>query len=78
MNSWDTPAFRDAINATGKKNVLLSGCITWPMLNMLADADSSPAARVTEYAVHCARQFRHAHWLRRIIISAARKSWLKR
>ena len=42
MNSWDTPGFRDAIKATGKKNVLLSGlwtevCITWPTLNMLAE-----------------------------------------
>jgi nicotinamidase-related amidase len=42
MNSWDTPAFRDAIKAAGKKNILLSGlwtevCITWPTLNMLAE-----------------------------------------
>ncbi|MEW4452535.1 hydrolase [Bremerella sp. JC817] len=42
MNSWDTPAFREAIKATGKKNVILSGlwtevCITWPTLNMLAE-----------------------------------------
>jgi nicotinamidase-related amidase len=41
MNSWDTQAFRDAIKATGKKNIILSGlwtevCITWPTLNMLA------------------------------------------
>ncbi|EAQ81919.1 hydrolase [Blastopirellula marina] len=41
MNSWDTPAFREAIEATGKKNIILSGlwtevCITWPTLNMLA------------------------------------------
>ncbi|MEZ6187201.1 MAG: hydrolase [Planctomycetota bacterium] len=41
MNSWDTQAFRDAVEATGKKNVLLSGlwtevCITWPALHMLA------------------------------------------
>jgi nicotinamidase-related amidase len=41
MNSWDTPAFRDAVKATGKRNILLSGlwtevCITWPTLNMLA------------------------------------------
>lgn len=40
MNSWDTPAFREAIKATGKKNILLSGlwtevCIAWPTLNML-------------------------------------------
>jgi nicotinamidase-related amidase len=42
MNSWDTPAFRAAIKATGKKNILLSGlwtevCITWPTLNMLSE-----------------------------------------
>ena len=42
MNSWDTPAFREAIKKTGKKNILLSGlwtevCITWPTLNMLAE-----------------------------------------
>ena len=60
MNSWDTPAFREAIKATGKKNILFSGlwtevCITWPTLNMLAEgyniyvvedacAGTSPAA----------------------------------
>jgi nicotinamidase-related amidase len=42
MNSWDTQAFRDAVAATGKKNIILSGlwtevCITWPTLNMLAE-----------------------------------------
>jgi nicotinamidase-related amidase len=42
MNSWDTPAFREAIKATGRKNILLSGlwtevCITWPTLNMLSE-----------------------------------------
>jgi nicotinamidase-related amidase len=42
MNSWDTPAFRDAVKATGKKNIIMSGlwtevCITWPTLNMLAE-----------------------------------------
>jgi len=40
MNSWDTEAFREAIQATGKKNIILSGlwtevCITWPTLNMI-------------------------------------------
>lgn len=60
MNSWDTPAFREAIKATGKKNIILSGlwtevCITGPTLNMLAEgyniyvvddasAGTSPAA----------------------------------
>lgn len=42
MNSWDTPAFREAIKATRRKNIILSGlwtevCITWPTLNMLAE-----------------------------------------
>jgi isochorismate hydrolase len=42
MNSWDTPAFREAIQATGKKNMILSGlwtevCTTWPALHMLAE-----------------------------------------
>src|SRR6478735_5650307 len=61
MNSWDTPAFRDAIKKTGKKNILLSGlwtevCITWPTLNMISEgyniyvvedacAATSPAAQ---------------------------------
>jgi nicotinamidase-related amidase len=60
MNSWDTEAFREAIKATGQKNILLSGlwtevCITWPTLNMLSEgyniyvvedacAGTSPAA----------------------------------
>lgn len=60
MNSWDTPAFREAVKATGRKNILMSGlwtevCITWPTLNMLsagyniyvvedACAGTSPAA----------------------------------
>jgi nicotinamidase-related amidase len=60
MNSWDTPAFREAVKKTGKKNIIFSGlwtevCITWPTLNMLAEgyniyvvedacAGTSPAA----------------------------------
>ena len=40
MNSWDDAGFRKAIEATGKKNILLTGlwtevCITWPTLEML-------------------------------------------
>lgn len=40
MNSWDTAAFREAVKATGKKNIIVSGlwtevCIAWPTLNML-------------------------------------------
>jgi nicotinamidase-related amidase len=40
MNSWDDPAFRAAIEATGKKNILITGlwtevCVTWPTVEML-------------------------------------------
>src|SRR6202035_5288175 len=40
MNSWDDPGFRRAIEATGKKNILLCGlwtevCVTWPTIEML-------------------------------------------
>ena len=40
MNSWDDAGFRKAIEATGRKNILLTGlwtevCITWPALQML-------------------------------------------
>jgi len=41
MNSWDDPGFRKAIEATGRKNILMTGlwtevCVTWPTLEMLA------------------------------------------
>jgi len=40
MNSWDDPGFRKAIEATGRKNILMTGlwpevCITWPAIEML-------------------------------------------
>jgi nicotinamidase-related amidase len=40
MNSWDDAGFRDAIKATGKKNILMTGlwtevCVTWPTIEML-------------------------------------------
>jgi len=42
MNSWDSLEFRKAIEATGRKNIILTGlwtevCITWPTLEMLAE-----------------------------------------
>jgi len=41
MNSWDDPGFRAAIEATGRKNILMTGlwtevCVTWPTIEMLA------------------------------------------
>ena len=40
MNSWDFEEFRNAIIATGKKNILIGGlwtevCVCWPTLSML-------------------------------------------
>jgi len=40
MNSWDDEGFRKAIEATGKKNILMTGlwtevCVTWPTIEML-------------------------------------------
>lgn len=40
MNSWDDAGFRAAIEATGKKNIILTGlwtevCVTWPAIEML-------------------------------------------
>lgn len=41
MNSWDDVGFRKAIEATGKKNILMTGlwtevCVTWPTIEMIA------------------------------------------
>ncbi|MCX6952821.1 MAG: hydrolase, partial [Verrucomicrobia bacterium] len=40
MNSWDDAGFRQAIEATGRKNIILTGlwtevCVTWPAIEML-------------------------------------------
>src|SRR4029434_2701895 len=40
MNSWDDTGFRKAIEATGKKNIIMTGlwtevCVTWPTIEML-------------------------------------------
>lgn len=40
MNSWDDSGFRAAIEATGRKNILMMGlwtevCVTWPTIEML-------------------------------------------
>ena len=40
MNSWDDAGFRKAIEATGRKNILLTGlwtevCVTWPAIEMV-------------------------------------------
>src|SRR5438445_8879215 len=40
MNSWDDAGFRKAIEATGKKNIIMTGlwtevCVTWPTIEMI-------------------------------------------
>jgi len=40
MNSWDDAGFRKAVEATGRKNIILAGlwtevCVTWPALSMM-------------------------------------------
>lgn len=40
MNAWDSMEFRKAIEATGRKNILICGlwtevCVTWPTIEML-------------------------------------------
>jgi nicotinamidase-related amidase len=40
MNSWDDTGFRKAIEATGKKNIVMTGlwtevCVTWPTIEMV-------------------------------------------
>lgn len=40
MNAWDDAGFRKAIEATGKKNILLTGlwtevCVAWPTIEMI-------------------------------------------
>ena len=40
MNSWDDAGFRKAIEATGRKNIILTGlwtevCVAWPAIDML-------------------------------------------
>ncbi|MBS2040656.1 hydrolase [bacterium] len=42
MNSWDDAGFREAIKATGRKNILMTGlwtevCVTWPTIEMLGE-----------------------------------------
>ena len=42
MNSWDDAGFRAAIEATGRKNIIIAGlwtevCVTWPTIEMIRE-----------------------------------------
>ncbi len=51
MNSWDDTGFRNAIEATGRKNLLVTGlwtevCVTWPTIEMLGAGYTSMSSRM--------------------------------
>lgn len=73
MNAWDTKAFRQAIKATEKKNIILCGlwtevCITWPTLNMLAQGYN---VYVVEDACGATSQAAHDAALSRMVQAGA-------
>lgn len=73
MNSWDTPAFREAVKSTGRKNILLAGlwtevCICWPALQML---DEGYNVYVVEDACGATSQVAHEAALSRMVQAGA-------
>jgi nicotinamidase-related amidase len=73
MNSWDDPAFRKAIQATGRKNIILAGlwtevCVTWPTLNMLKEGYN---IYIVEDACGATSQVAHETAMRRCVQAGA-------
>jgi nicotinamidase-related amidase len=73
MNSWDDPAFREAVKATGKNNIILAGlwtevCITWPTLNMLNEGYN---IYIVEDACGATSQIAHDAAIRRCVQAGA-------
>jgi nicotinamidase-related amidase len=73
MNSWDDPGIREAVKATGKKNIILAGlwtevCITWPTLNMLAAGYN---IYIVEDACGATSQLAHDAAMRRCVQAGA-------
>ncbi|XZE19528.1 hydrolase [Pirellulaceae bacterium SH449] len=73
MNSWDNAEFREAVKATGKKNILMSGlwtevCICWPTLNML---DEGYNIYIVEDACGGTSQIAHDAALSRMVQAGA-------
>ena len=51
MNSWDSQEFRKAIEATGRKNIIMTGlwtevCITWPTIEMLGPVTTFMSSKI--------------------------------
>jgi nicotinamidase-related amidase len=73
MNSWDDPAFRKAVEATGKENVIIAGlwtevCVTWPTLNMLNEGYN---IYIVEDACGATSQLAHEAAIRRCVQAGA-------
>jgi nicotinamidase-related amidase len=73
MNSWDDPAFKEAIEATGRKNIVAAGlwtevCVAWPTLNMI---DEGYNVYVVEDACGATSAMAHEAALRRIVQAGA-------
>ena len=73
MNSWDDPGFRDAVQATSKKNIIIAGlwtevCVTWPTLNMLNEGYN---IYIVEDACGATSQIAHDASMRRCVQAGA-------
>jgi nicotinamidase-related amidase len=73
MNSWDDPGFRAAVEATGRKNIIIAGlwtevCVTWPTLNMI---DEGYNIYIVEDACGATSQAAHDAAIRRIVQAGA-------
>ena len=73
MNSWDDPAFRAAVEATGRQNIIIAGlwtevCVTWPTLNMI---DQGYNIYIVEDACGATSQAAHDAAIRRSVQAGA-------
>ena len=73
MNSWDDEKFREAIKATGRKNIIIAGlwtevCVAWPTLNLLAEGYN---VYVVEDACGATSAIAHDAAMRRIVQAGA-------
>ena len=73
MNSWDDEKFRAAIQATGKRNIIIAGlwtevCVAWPTLNLLAEGYN---VYVVEDACGATSAVAHDAAMRRIVQAGA-------
>jgi nicotinamidase-related amidase len=73
MNSWDDPAFREAVVNTGRKNIIVAGlwtevCVTWPTLNMIEEGYN---VYVVEDACGATSQLAHDAAIRRCVQAGA-------